>query len=254
MSDEEQYRFKKKWLDAYHKKPVIYITIIEKNVCKFGYTNNIMERIKQHKSQIHSDFMPEYIIETIYNLQVEKDIKEKLADRIFSKIYNGKNQTELIRLDEEFTIHDLHDLINELKNNYTDKEMIIKLTSEIEQLNLIKPIKEVKNPKDFLRFHLKYNSKDTSKKEIKEKDGYIFKCSGCEYTSPKKENVTRHMNNKNPCSQENRTIIEILVEIKCKHCEKFFSSQKTLSYHQKNNCDEIRLFNLCKKYESYVEK
>ncbi len=63
-----------------------------------------------------------------------------------------------------------------------------------------------------------------------------FSCSVCEYTSNKKENVTRHINRKKTCGQGIREIIEIPIEIICEFCNKHFSCSKNLKYHMINNC------------------
>lgn len=65
-----------------------------------------------------------------------------------------------------------------------------------------------------------------------------FACSVCEYTSSKKENVTRHINRKKSCGPGNKEIIEIPIEIKCTFCNKNFSSFKNLNFHLKNYCKE----------------
>ncbi len=62
-----------------------------------------------------------------------------------------------------------------------------------------------------------------------------FGCSKCSYISFKKENVTRHINRKNKCGTE-LEIIEIPIEIKCKYCNKIFSSSTSLFKHQNKNC------------------
>jgi len=65
-----------------------------------------------------------------------------------------------------------------------------------------------------------------------------FGCSGCEYTSSKKENVVRHINRRNACGKGLREIIGIPIEIKCQYCHKNFSSYVSLKGHEKNNCAE----------------
>lgn len=63
-----------------------------------------------------------------------------------------------------------------------------------------------------------------------------FACSVCEYTSFKKENVTRHTKRKKKCGSGIREIVEIPVEIICKFCNKNFSTKTNLNEHQKDNC------------------
>jgi len=221
---------KKKLLDSYDKKPIIYIGYTEENICKFGFTNDIKTRLEKHKIQINKDFMPEYIVETIYNREVEKDIKRDLSHRIISKIYNSKNQTELIRLDSELNIHKLHKLIISYKKSYIDKEIIVKLTNELEELYSKKNEKEeeIEEIKEVINFK--------EEKIDKIKKGLKFGCSLCEYTSYKKSHVVRHINKKKSCGQGIKEIVEIPVEIMCKFCNKNFSTKENLNDHTKKNC------------------
>jgi len=65
-----------------------------------------------------------------------------------------------------------------------------------------------------------------------------FSCSVCQYTTNKKENITRHINRKNSCGSGPKEIIEIPIEIKCEYCGKKFSLTKTLKYHQTTSCKQ----------------
>jgi hypothetical protein len=67
-----------------------------------------------------------------------------------------------------------------------------------------------------------------------------FGCSACEYTSSKKENVLKHFNRKKNCGPGIKEIVEIPIEIKCKYCDKNFSSSTSLNYHQKHNCKNMK--------------
>ena len=74
---------------------MVYIGLVEKNIYKFGFTNDIKTRLIDHRSQLSKDFKPEYIIETIYNREVEKDIKLNLEHLIIYKKYHGKLKKNL---------------------------------------------------------------------------------------------------------------------------------------------------------------
>jgi hypothetical protein len=53
-----------------------------------------------------------------------KLVSNKFKSRIFSNDYDGKNQTELIKLDQEFTMSKLQDQIIVLKESINKDEII----------------------------------------------------------------------------------------------------------------------------------
>ncbi len=63
-----------------------------------------------------------------------------------------------------------------------------------------------------------------------------FACSICQYISSKQDHLVRHINKKKSCGPGVREIIKIPIEIKCKFCNKHFSTKKTLEFHIKNSC------------------
>lgn len=207
-----------KLLNSYDLKPVIYIGYTEdnKSICKFGYTNDIKTRLDAHRSQICKTFKPEYIIETVYNREVEKDIKLNLSHRIISKTYGTKIQKELIILDEDFDIIQLYNLVIQYKNSYDDKNIIVKLTNEIEKLM---------NEKEDIEYAI-----DEKKETIKKLKGR-FKCSECNYTSSYKKDVLKHLNKKKKCSKNKLDVIELNNDIICEQCGKILSNNNSLLRH-----------------------
>ncbi len=124
----------KTMLDAYDGKALVYIGITEENVRKFGYSNDIKTRLSAHKREIGPQFKLEYIIETVYNRELETMIKDSLKDKIISKTYLEKTQTELISLNDKFTSKKLYETICLFKDSFKNGEMIVKLIDENEQL------------------------------------------------------------------------------------------------------------------------
>jgi hypothetical protein len=60
-----------------------------------------------------------------------------------------------------------------------------------------------------------------------------FRCSECDYSSPFKPNVKSHINKKIKCGKGISTIITIVSEIKCEHCNKSYASKQNLIKHLK---------------------
>jgi predicted GIY-YIG superfamily endonuclease len=121
-------------IKSFHLKHVLYLIRISIDVIKFGFSSNIQRRLYEHKQQISDEVTLEFCIETMYNIELEKEIKkelnlmklveDKLKSRIFSNKYKGKKQTELIKLDSEFTLSNLINLIVELKETINKDEVI----------------------------------------------------------------------------------------------------------------------------------
>ena len=138
--------------------PLVYIGQIEDNLVKFGQTKDISKRIKAHKREFPS-FVLKYTVHSDNYIALEDEIKsccqkEKsiLYGRRISKEYGEKNQTELIQLDSEFTIQDLHDEVQRLNQVLIDRKTmgdnytIMKLREKIENYeNRIKRVKRDEN-------------------------------------------------------------------------------------------------------------
>ena len=113
-------------INAFHKKPVVYGGEVDENLEKFGYSDDIKQRVDDHKRNFET-FKLDFVIECEQNIELEKKIKthNDISNRRVSKIFNGKNQTELIRLDDYLQKDDLIKIINTLKMTIiVDKEII----------------------------------------------------------------------------------------------------------------------------------
>ena len=109
-------------IDAYRQKPVLYLAHAEKNIIKFGYSDDIETRVREHKREIGPQFTILHIIETVYNRKLETMIKQELKKYIIKKTYPGreKPQTELIRLNSKFTIKTLYKKVLGFKDECHD--------------------------------------------------------------------------------------------------------------------------------------
>lgn len=121
-------------IDSFDKKPVVYLGEVEKDLIKFGYTNDIKDRNKTHKREIGNCFIIQEIIECINNKDLETKLKEHndIKNRRISKIINGKNQIELIRIDEYLKVKDISNILINIKRTlFIDKEILIMKHEEI---------------------------------------------------------------------------------------------------------------------------
>ncbi len=127
-------------------KKLVYLGLVGDDIAKFGYSKGIEQRVLYHHKKDFPSFVLKYTIHTEYHVELEESIKNScrngvLSGRRFNKVYNDKNQTELIQLDEEFTIEDLYNEIiklNEIIIN--DKKLgcngtILKYKEKIENQN-----------------------------------------------------------------------------------------------------------------------
>ena len=124
-------------IKSFDKKQTIYIGYVEEGLRKFGYSDDIRSRVYCHKSDKYGfgpNFRIEFVIDSIFNIPIERMIKDRLKERIISKEYNGNNQTELILIDSDFTDKMLYDEIKKYKRLYENFERIEEITKENEQL------------------------------------------------------------------------------------------------------------------------
>ena len=155
------------YITSYHKRAVVYLVTIDKTLVKFGYTNDIKERMSVHKRTYGNDAYLSYVIETNSNRLLETYIKQHhdIRCRIVSKEFNNKTRTELIQLDDIgvetgddieninqksrlFTFDKLVNIIILLKENYKhDVEMMtmehIRKMKELDLLELQEKTKQL---------------------------------------------------------------------------------------------------------------
>ncbi len=133
-------------IDAYRNKKVVYLAYTENgingNIVKFGMTKDISDRIMRHRS-IFPDFKLLYVIETIYNRELETLIKQHFKEFIFPKTYKDTKQTELIHLNYKLTIHKVYKQVIELKESLQSGDIIEKLILKNDDLE--NKLNEIKN-------------------------------------------------------------------------------------------------------------
>ena len=134
--------------DSFNKRCVVYlikVKIDNEIIYKFGYTDDIVTRLRTHKKQIGDDIELIYCIESKDNKLLEKlliDYLEQYKFRI-KRTINDKQQTELLKVNDiEMIKNKLIELNNDVEN---EKLLIITLKNKIidlenENLNLRKQL------------------------------------------------------------------------------------------------------------------
>jgi prophage antirepressor-like protein len=122
----------------FSKTPILYIGFAEDNVVKPGYTDDIERRLNEHKRDIRQDFTFEYIYESSYNREIERQLYQhpEMKKRRIKKSYPGREepQTELFNIDSTFTLKDIDKIIREIKNRVESTELDKDKNSEIYKL------------------------------------------------------------------------------------------------------------------------
>ena len=120
--------------NSFNKRSLVYlikITINNEIIYKFGYTDDIVSRLRTHKNQICEDIELVYCIESKDNKMLERlliDYLEQYKFRI-RRIINDKHQTELLKVNDiEMIKNKLIELNKDLEN---EKLLIIKLKNKI---------------------------------------------------------------------------------------------------------------------------
>ena len=120
--------------DSFNKRCIVYlikVIIDDEIIYKFGYTDDIVTRLRTHKNQIGEDIELIYCIESKDNKILEKlliDYLEQYKFRI-KRTINDKQQTELLKVaDIEMIKNKLIELNNDIEN---EKLLIIKLKNKI---------------------------------------------------------------------------------------------------------------------------
>lgn len=149
-------------IDNFGKTELVYIGYAEEGILlKAGFSYNLKDRLYDHKREIRPDFNVVHVVSTIYYIELERRMKNDplLMKYRTSKVYNGKLQTELYKVDEKFTIKEFHERVLYLKAEIEKEDLLIKENHDLksELLNLKKEIEELKNKKMEKMYGIKYD-------------------------------------------------------------------------------------------------
>jgi phage anti-repressor protein len=156
------------YIETLDKKPIMYIFKINEDEIKLGETNNIKERIKVHKNQISKNGITIFAIEFEKNYELEQEVLRLLQGSRIEKVYNGKNQTEIIKLSNDLTIDKVIAIIINTKKSFgtigiSKEERILEL-----QLQIVK--EETKQLQFKIELQKCNDNKDDNNKDYNNKD------------------------------------------------------------------------------------
>ena len=189
-------------LETYGNSKGVYLGLVEENVVKFGH-GNIKDRVSKHKTEIGPQFSLEYVIETQFDRQLEKLIKDKYENKIIKRTFPNRKSacTELIQLDNTLTFKKLYSEIlklnEDIKNGISvenQQEEINELNEEISELKETHS-KEIIKLKEEINILKEKNEKleETHRKEInllKEENAVRKESKKITITDKKKESNT----------------------------------------------------------------
>ena len=125
--------------NSFNKRCLVYLIKIILNdeiIYKFGYTDDIVTRLRAHKNQISEDIELVYCIESKDNKMLERlliDYLEQYKFRI-KRTINDKQQTELLKVNDiQMIKNKLIELNKDIEN---DKLLITKLKNKIIDLEI----------------------------------------------------------------------------------------------------------------------
>ena len=244
-------------------KPVVYFGYIDKYIIKFGHSNNIQNRIKQHE-KTYGSFKIIYIKECHNNKLIESKINQfaKESNVLHNLNIENKNYIELIKLTEEFTIDMIIDKIeyecaNLSKNN---EELVNKLQNEIKYLQeQIKKLQVEKENINENKTNLKKEPHGGSEFDYITGSRKKYNCTKCnKFSTNKLHDYNDHLNRKYKCDEKRETKKYI-----CHKCNLIFKKPSQLELHlnRKVSCDEIlqckncnKIFKLLYNYQQHTNK
>lgn len=124
-------------VESFRKKKVVYFgTFIYTDssgtkhvIGKFGCTADIYERLKEHKNRIGGEFHLEFVVECEQHEDLERKMKQHPSIKQYriKKEINGRNMTELVLLDETFTIESMKRIVLELKKRVQENKELLEM-------------------------------------------------------------------------------------------------------------------------------
>ena len=235
---------------SYRGKTVLYLARIGPNEIKFGITNKIEERIKTHNRNF--DIFEIIFVTICYNnKEIETLLKEYVREnnRLFNKTINGNNYTELINIDDDFTIdmiinkikneckiqynyNDLQNSYNDLQKNY---EILYKIEKELKLCNEELKYNNIKLNEENIRLNNNIINLNDTIYELEYKNDELTDKLNLYIKKPIDE--TKDETKENPIKKPTK----VKKVFKCDRCLEYFSTGMILTQHmnRKNPCKDV---------------
>ena len=136
-------------IENFNMKSVNYLGVIGEidgeTLGKFGYSNDINQRVKDHKKEIGEEFVLETIVDCDKNIDLERKFKQhpEIINRRVKKMINGKVQTELVKLDDTFGPDDIKKIFISLKQTMSVDSELLRMKHEERMLELNIQLKQL---------------------------------------------------------------------------------------------------------------
>lgn len=167
------------WITKFNKKSVVYIGFIgiieDKNYYKFGWTDDIQRRTNDHKKD-YDKFDLQYVLECNQNILLEQKLKDhKEIKKIrCSRIFKEKNRTELIVLNNYFTIENVKTILKKLKVSIDENEYISikhkEKIMELENERLKEQTKQKELDLQILKYNIQSNTETSLNTKVNQED------------------------------------------------------------------------------------
>ncbi len=107
-------------INNFDMKSTVYISGIMRYgnfiIIKFGRSNNIKQRLQDHRATFGQNFYFQHIISSPFNVQIENNMKihPELINNIISLTFGKSEQTELLKIDNNLSVERIFAIMNEL--------------------------------------------------------------------------------------------------------------------------------------------
>lgn len=223
--------------DSFNKRSIVYLIKILINneiIYKFGYTDDIVTRLRTHKNQISEDIELVYCIESKDNKMLERLFVEYLEQYKFriKRTINDKQQTELLKVNDiDMIKNKLKQLNNDVEN---DKLLIMTLKNKIIDLEheIIELKKQLHN-NEYIN-HLKNQIKtleNTIDDMNKEKLSYIEDGNETIETIENEDTINDRIFKKRKVDKIDPTTLNILETYECINAVLVKNKEENYSYN-----------------------